>query len=99
MPQRRAGRCVRGASRTGRLIAPKACIRPPWRHDVDVNDEPFDQLMAILDPPVYVVTTQADGQASGCLVSFATQISVRPPRFLVGISKRSKACEAASGPE
>jgi len=52
-------------------------------HDVDVHDEPFDQLMAMLDYPVFVVTTQADGQPSGCRVSFATQISVRPPRFLV----------------
>ncbi len=58
-------------------------------HDVDVHDEPFDQLMAMLDYPVFVVTTQADGQPSGCLVSFATQISARPPRFLVGISKSS----------
>jgi flavin reductase (DIM6/NTAB) family NADH-FMN oxidoreductase RutF len=52
-----------------------------------VHDEPFDQLMAMLDSPVFVVTTQADGQPSGCLVSFATQIGVRPPRFLVGIPK------------
>lgn len=64
-----------------------------------MNDEPFDQLMAILDHPVYVVTTQADGQASGCLVSFATQISARPPRFLVGISKRSNTCEVAGRSE
>jgi flavin reductase (DIM6/NTAB) family NADH-FMN oxidoreductase RutF len=65
-------------------------------HDVDVNDEPFDQLMAMLDHPVFVVTTQADGQPSGCLVSFATQVSEQPSRFLVGISKRSYACEVAS---
>jgi len=43
--------------------------------------------MAMLDYPVLVVTTQADGQPSGCRVSFATQISVRPARFLVGIPK------------
>jgi flavin reductase (DIM6/NTAB) family NADH-FMN oxidoreductase RutF len=54
-----------------------------------VNDEPFDQLMEMLDHPVFVVTTQADGQPSGCLVNFATQISVRPPRFLVGIPQNS----------
>jgi flavin reductase (DIM6/NTAB) family NADH-FMN oxidoreductase RutF len=52
-----------------------------------VHDEPFDQLMEMLDHPVFVVTTQTDGQPSGCLVSFATQISVRPARFVVGIPK------------
>jgi flavin reductase (DIM6/NTAB) family NADH-FMN oxidoreductase RutF len=61
-----------------------------------VDDDPFDQLMAMLDHPVYVVTTQADGQPSGCLVSFATQISARPPRFLVGIPKSSHNLGVAS---
>ena len=68
-------------------------------HDVDVHDEPFDQLMEMLDHPVFVVTTQADGQPSGCLVSFATQISVRPSRFLVGLSKRSHTLGVASRSE
>lgn len=36
-----------------------------------------------------VVTTRADGHASGCLVGFATQTSLEPPRFLVGISRRN----------
>jgi flavin reductase (DIM6/NTAB) family NADH-FMN oxidoreductase RutF len=75
---------------------PKVAVQP---HDVDVHDEAFDQLMAMLDHPVFVVTTQADGQPSGCLVSFATQISVRPSRFLVGISKRSNTCGVASRSE
>lgn len=38
---------------------------------------------------MFVVTTQANGHASGCLVGFATQTSLRPPRFLIGISKRN----------
>jgi len=38
---------------------------------------------------MFVVTTQANGHASGCLVGFATQTSLRPPRFLVGISRRN----------
>lgn len=38
---------------------------------------------------MFVVTTQADGHASGCLVGFATQTSLDPPRFLVGISRRN----------
>ena len=65
-------------------------------HDGDVHDEPFDQLMGMLDYPVFLVTTEADGQPSGCLVSFATQISARPPRFLVGIPNSSRSLGLAS---
>lgn len=38
---------------------------------------------------MFVVTTAADGHASGCLVGFATQTSLEPPRFLVGVSRRN----------
>jgi len=47
----------------------------------------FDDVMAMLDVPVFVVTTQADGHPSGCLVSFATQTSVQPPSFMVVIPR------------
>ncbi|OOK82567.1 putative oxidoreductase [Mycobacterium kansasii] len=47
-------------------------------HDVEVIDESFDDLMTMLDSPAFVVTTQADGHPSGCLVGFATQTSVQP---------------------
>lgn len=47
----------------------------------------FDTLVAIINYPVYVITTVAGGQRSGCLVGFATQASIDPPRFLVGISQ------------
>ena len=53
--------------------------------------------MAMLDHPVYVVTTQTDGQMSGCLVSLAAQVSVRPSRFLVGLPRLSHTCGVASG--
>lgn len=33
------------------------------------------------------VTTQADGERSGCLVGFATQVGIDPARFLVGLSR------------
>lgn len=56
-------------------------------HHVGVEDESFDDLMGMLDYPMFVVTTQADGHPSGCLVGFATQTSIQPPRFMVGISK------------
>jgi flavin reductase (DIM6/NTAB) family NADH-FMN oxidoreductase RutF len=49
----------------------------------------FERLVGLLDYPMFVVTTQADGERSGCLVGFATQTSIRPPRFLVGLSRRN----------
>ena len=67
-----------------------------WIHDVDVLDETFDDLMAMLDYPAFVVTTQAAGQPAGCLVGFATQVGGEPPRFLVGVAKGSHTLEVAS---
>ena len=51
--------------------------------------EAFEKLVSLLDYPMYVVTTTADGQSAGCLVGFASQVSIGPPRFLVGLSKRN----------
>jgi flavin reductase (DIM6/NTAB) family NADH-FMN oxidoreductase RutF len=49
----------------------------------------FEKLVALLDYPMYVVTTRADGESAGCLVGFTSQVSVHPRRFLVGLSKRN----------
>lgn len=47
----------------------------------------FHDLVSSVDPPMYVVTARAeDGEPVGCLVGFATQCSIEPPRFLVCIS-------------
>lgn len=54
-----------------------------------MDDESFQRLVAMLDYTMFVVTTAADGHASGCLVGFATQTSLAPPRFLVGVSERN----------
>jgi flavin reductase (DIM6/NTAB) family NADH-FMN oxidoreductase RutF len=37
--------------------------------------------------PVYIATACADGRRAGCLVGFATQVSMDPERFLVCISR------------
>lgn len=47
----------------------------------------LDAFLAGLDYPVYVVTAAAKGETSGCLVGFATQSSLHPPRLLVCVSK------------
>jgi flavin reductase (DIM6/NTAB) family NADH-FMN oxidoreductase RutF len=50
----------------------------------------FERLMATLDYPMFVVTTRsADGTQAGCLVGFASQTSIHPPRFLIGLSRRN----------
>jgi flavin reductase (DIM6/NTAB) family NADH-FMN oxidoreductase RutF len=49
----------------------------------------FDEVTGLLDYPMYVVTAAHDGQAAGCLVGFATQASIDPPRYLVGISTKN----------
>lgn len=50
--------------------------------------------MAMLDGPVFVVTSRADDQPSGCLISFASQTSVAPPSFLVAIPRSSGTSDA-----
>lgn len=40
-----------------------------------------------LDYPMYVVTASADGVQAGCLVGFASQCSLNPPRFVVWLSQ------------
>lgn len=54
-----------------------------------MDDDYFDRLVGLLDYTMFVVTTAADDEASGCLVGFATQTSLTPPRFLLGISRRN----------
>lgn len=51
--------------------------------------EAFEKLVALLNYPMFVVTTQSGGVAAGCLVGFASQASIHPPRFLVGLSKQN----------
>ena len=48
---------------------------------------------------MFVVTTQADGEPSGCLVGFATQTSMQPPRFLAGLSRANHTCRVAARSE
>ena len=50
----------------------------------------FDAIVAGLDTPVYVVTTTSGDQRDGCLVGFATQCSIDPPRFGVWLSKENR---------
>jgi flavin reductase (DIM6/NTAB) family NADH-FMN oxidoreductase RutF len=68
-------------------------------HDGYVGDETFDRLVGMLDYTMFVVTTQADGHPSGCLVGFATQTSMHPQRFLAGLSRNNHTCPVAARSE
>lgn len=49
----------------------------------------FERLMAQLDYSLFIVTATAGGERSGCLVGFASQVSIHPQRFLVCISVKN----------
>ncbi len=60
----------------------------------------FTSLVGELDYPMFIVTTVAnDGERSGCLIGFATQISIKPPRFLVGLSDKNHTYRVAQRAE
>ena len=56
----------------------------------------FEKLVALLNYPMFVVTTQSNGSAAGCLVGFACQASIRPPRFMVGLSPQNHTFRVAT---
>ena len=53
-------------------------------------DATFNSLVGDLDYPMFIVTACAGGERSGCLVGFATQTSIDPPRFAVGLSRENR---------
>ncbi|WP_353651911.1 flavin reductase family protein [Mycobacterium sp. 852013-50091_SCH5140682] len=53
------------------------------------ESDAFERLVGQLDYPMFVVTTAIQGRRAGCLVGFASQCSIEPPRFLIGLSKRN----------
>lgn len=56
----------------------------------------FHELIADLDYPVFVVTACGGGERSGCLVGFATQVSINPPRLMVFVSKANHTAGVAA---
>lgn len=49
----------------------------------------FHDLVGELDAPMFIVTADAGGRRSGCLVGFGSQTSIDPPRFLVCLSREN----------
>ena len=57
--------------------------------------ETFSDLLGDLDYPMFIVTVAAGGQRAGCLIGFATQGSIDPPRFLALISEKNRTFRVA----
>ena len=55
----------------------------------------FNSLVGDLDYPMFIVTACAGGERAGCLVGFATQASIDPPRFLVCLSHNNRSYRIA----
>jgi flavin reductase (DIM6/NTAB) family NADH-FMN oxidoreductase RutF len=66
---------------------------------VDSAEQTFQRLVAQLDYPMFIATVAADGERAGCLIGFATQCSIHPPRFLAGISNKNRTYRVAEHAE
>jgi flavin reductase (DIM6/NTAB) family NADH-FMN oxidoreductase RutF len=55
------------------------------------------ELIDELDYPMFIVTAADGSERSGCLVGFATQCSIDPPRFLVCLSDKNRTFRVAQG--
>ena len=60
------------------------------------DDEEFNAFVTELEYPMYVVTVAAGGERDGCLVGFAAQCSIHPPRFLVCLSVKNRTFRIAA---
>jgi flavin reductase (DIM6/NTAB) family NADH-FMN oxidoreductase RutF len=50
----------------------------------------FNELVGGLEYPMFIVTARAGDEPLGCLVGFATQTSIDPPRFAVCLSHNNR---------
>lgn len=51
--------------------------------------------MALLDYSLFIVTAAARQELAGCLIGFASQVSIHPPRFLVCLSVKNRTYRVA----
>ncbi len=55
----------------------------------------FTKLVTQLDYSLFIVTVAASSERAGCLVGFASQVSIRPPRFLACLSVKNRTYRVA----
>ena len=61
----------------------------------EVTEEGFDDLVAVLDTPMVIVTTALEETRAGCLVGFHAQCSIEPRRYAIWLSKANHTCRVA----
>jgi flavin reductase (DIM6/NTAB) family NADH-FMN oxidoreductase RutF len=52
--------------------------------------ETFNAIVGDLEYPMFIVTARAGDEPLGCLIGFATQTSIEPPRFAVCLSHKNR---------
>ena len=52
--------------------------------------ETFNAIVGDLEYPMFIVTARAGDEPLGCLIGFATQTSIDPPRFAVCLSHKNR---------
>lgn len=62
-----------------------------------LSTEEFDAFVEGLDYPLFIVTAHDGVESDGCLVGFATQASIDPPRLLVCLSRANRTLRVADG--
>lgn len=62
-------------------------------------DATVHELVGELDYPMFIVTVATAHDRAGCLVGFATQCSIDPPRFLVCLSNKNRTFRLAQEAE
>lgn len=55
--------------------------------------------MTELDYSLFIVTAASKGERAGCLIGFASQTSIHPPRFLACLSVKNRTYRVALGSE
>jgi flavin reductase (DIM6/NTAB) family NADH-FMN oxidoreductase RutF len=61
----------------------------------DATESAFNEIVGELDYPMLIVTAAAGGRIAGCLVGFASQSSISPPRFSVFLSDKNRTFDVA----
>lgn len=77
----------RGSYVGARAVATCRVLQPP--------QNTVHELVGALDYPMFIVTVSARGERAGCLIGFATQCSIDPPRFLVCLSDKNRTFRVA----
>jgi flavin reductase (DIM6/NTAB) family NADH-FMN oxidoreductase RutF len=62
-------------------------------------DSTFGRIVGGLEYPMFIVTARAGDERLGCLVGFATQTSINPPRFAVCLSHANRTYRRARDAE